>query len=395
LGLSRRIAIECAHAASLAVKLANVDVIAAYPITPQTHIVERLAEYVANGELDAEYINVESEHSALSACIGASAAGARVYTSTAGQGLALMHEMLFIAAGNRLPIVMGVANRSLSPNLNIWGDHSDMMASRDCGWIQIYAENAQEVFDHTLQAFKIAEDERVLLPVAVCFDGFHVTHVIEPLVALDQEEVDRFLPKHRKAIYRLTPDHPSTWGPVSGPDIQTELKVQNELALTASKDVILEVWREFGDLFGRYYAPLETYRLDDAEAVILIAGGFAGTGRIAVDEMRKKGKKIGLIKLRLYRPFPIQELKDVLGGVSTVAVVDRAISAGGLGGPIYGDIRNVLYDERDRPAVLSFIAGLGGRDITIKDFIKIGERALQAVSKEEVEHKVEFIQARF
>lgn len=392
--MSRRISIECAHAASLAVKLANVDVIAAYPITPQTHIVERLAEYVANGELDAEFINVESEHSAMSACIGASAAGARVYTSTAGQGLALMHEMLFIAAGNRLPIVMGVANRSLSPNLNIWGDHSDMMASRDCGWIQIYAENAQEVFDHTLQAFKIAEDERVLLPVAVCFDGFHVTHVIEPLLALEQEEVDRFLPKHRKAIYRLTPDQPSTWGPVSGPDIQTELKVQNEWALNSSKNVIYEVWREFGDLFGRYYAPLEAYKLDGADAAIIIAGGFAGTARVAVDKMREEGKKVGLIKLRLYRPFPIEEMKDMLSRVKAVAVVDRAISAGGLGGPVYGDIRNILYDEDDRPVVLSFIAGLGGRDITVKDFKNIGERALAAVAKGHSKHKVEFIQAR-
>lgn len=392
--MGERIPIECSHAASLAVKLANVDVIAAYPITPQTHIVERLAEYVANGELDAEYINAESEHSALSACIGASAVGARVYTSTAGQGLALMHELLFIAAGNRLPIVMGVANRSLSPNLNIWGDHSDMMASRDCGWVQIYAENAQEIFDHTLQAFKIAEDERVLLPVAVCFDGFHVTHVIEPLIALDQEEVDRFLPKHRKAVYRLTPDQPSTWGPVSGPDIQTELKVQNEWALNTAKDVILEVWREFGDLFGRYYTPLETYRLDDAEVAILIAGGFAGTGRMAVDKMRKGGEKIGLIKLRLYRPFPIHEIKEALSKVRAVAVVDRAISSGGLGGPIYGDIRNVLYDVKERPAVLSFIAGLGGRDITVKDFIRVGERALEAINKEGIGHKVEFIQAR-
>ncbi|MEM1994386.1 MAG: hypothetical protein QXW32_02750 [Nitrososphaerales archaeon] len=392
--MGKRIAIECAHAASLAVKLANVDVIAAYPITPQTHIVERLAEYVANGELDAEYINVESEHSAMSACIGASAAGARVYTSTAGQGLALMHEMLFIAAGNRLPIVMGVANRSLSPNLNIWGDQSDMMASRDCGWIQIYAENAQEVFDHTLQAFKIAEDERVLLPVAVCFDGFHVTHVIEPLITLDQEEVDRFLPKHRKAVYKLTPDQPSTWGPVAGPDIQTELKVQNEWALNSSKDVILEVWREFGDLFGRYYAPLETYKVEDADAVILILGGFAGTGRVAIDKMREEGKKIGLVKLRLYRPFPIQEVKDLLTRVKAVAVVDRAISAGGLGGPVYGDIRNILYDEEHRPKVLSFIAGLGGRDITVKDFKRIGEKMLDVAAKGHSEHKVDFIQVR-
>ncbi|MEM3387337.1 MAG: hypothetical protein QXN08_06695 [Nitrososphaerales archaeon] len=392
--MGKRISIECAHAASLAVKLANVDVIAAYPITPQTHIVERLAEYVANGELDAEYINVESEHSAMSACIGASAAGARVYTSTAGQGLALMHEMLFIAAGNRLPIVMGVANRSLSPNLNIWGDQSDMMASRDCGWIQIYAENAQEVFDHTLQAFKIAEDERVLLPVAVCFDGFHVTHVIEPLITLDQEEVDRFLPKHRKAVYKLTPDQPSTWGPVAGPDIQTELKVQNEWALNSSKDVILEVWREFGDLFGRYYAPLETYKVEDADAVILILGGFAGTGRVAIDKMREEGKKIGLVKLRLYRPFPIQEVKDLLTRVKAVAVVDRAISAGGLGGPVYGDIRNILYDEEHRPKVLSFIAGLGGRDITVKDFKRIGEKVLDVAAKGHSEHKVDFIQVR-
>jgi len=392
--LSKRIAIEGSHAASLAVKLANVDVIAAYPITPQTHIVERLAEYVANGELDAEFINVESEHSAMSACIGASAAGARVYTSTAGQGLALMHEMLFIAAGNRLPIVMGVANRCLSPNLNIWGDHSDMMASRDCGWIQIYAENVQEVFDHTLQAFKIAEDERVLLPVAVCFDGFHVTHVIEPLIALEQEEVDRFLPKHRKAVLKLTPEQPSTWGPVAGPDIQTELKVQNEWALNGSKAVISEVWREFGDLFGRYYTPLETYRLEDAEAAMLILGGFAGTARVAVDKMRKEGKKIGLIKLRLYRPFPIKEVKEVLSQVRSVAVVDRAISAGGLGGPVYGDIRNVLYDMKNRPAVLSFIAGLGGRDITVRDFTRIGDKALEATSMEGLEHKVEFVQVR-
>lgn len=392
--MSKRIAIECSHAASLAVKLANVDVIAAYPITPQTHIVERLAEYVANGELDAEYISVESEHSALSACIGASAVGARVYTSTAGQGLALMHEMLFIASGNRLPIVMGVANRSLSPNLNIWGDQSDMMASRDCGWIQIYAENAQEVFDHTLQAFKIAEDERVLLPVAVCFDGFHVTHVIEPLIALEQEEVDRFLPKHRKAVYKLTPDRPSTWGPVASPDVQTELKVQNEWALNSSKDVILEVWREFGDLFGRYYSPLEAYRMEDADAAIVILGGFAGTGRMAVDKMRREGKKIGLIKLRLYRPFPMEEVKETLGRLKAVAVVDRAISAGGLGGPVYGDIRNILYDLEDRPAVLSFIAGLGGRDITVRDFVIMGERALDAAAKGRSEHKTDFIQVR-
>ncbi|MEM4726091.1 MAG: hypothetical protein QXG63_04055, partial [Nitrososphaerales archaeon] len=214
------------------------------------------------------------------------------------------------------------------------------------------------------------------------------------LITLDQEEVDRFLPKHRKAVYKLTPDQPSTWGPVAGPDIQTEPKVPNEWALNSSKDVILEVWREFGDLFGRYYAPLETYKVEDADAVILILGGFAGTGRVAIDKMREEGKKIGLVKLRLYRPFPIQEVKDLLTRVKAVAVVDRAISAGGLGGPVYGDIRNILYDEEHRPKVLSFIAGLGGRDITVKDFKRIGEKVLDVAAKGHSEHKVDFIQVR-
>ena len=207
-----RIAVKDSEAVALAVKLANVDVIAAYPITPQTHIVEVLSQMVADGELDAEYINVESEHSAMSACVGASAAGARCFTATAGQGLALMHEILFIAAGNRLPIVMAVANRCLSPNLNIWGDQSDVMASRDCGWILIFAENAQEIFDLTLTAFRIGEDERVLLPVMVNFDGFTSTHVVEWLDLPEEEQVRKFLPAHRKAKYRLDPEHPATFG---------------------------------------------------------------------------------------------------------------------------------------------------------------------------------------
>lgn len=392
--MAKRIGIECSHAASLAVKLANVDVVAAYPITPQTHIIEKISEDVASGELDAEYINVESEHSAMSACVGASAVGARVYTSTAGQGLALMHEMLFIAAGMRLPIVMGVATRSLSPNLNIWGDQSDIMASRDCGWIQIFAEDAQEIFDFTLQGFKIAEDERVLLPIAVCFDGFHSTHVIEPMITLDQNEVDSFLPKHRKAIYTLHPDNPNTWGPVSMPDFQTELKVQNEEALKTSKTTIRETWHEFGRLFGRYYDVLEPYRMADADAAIVIMGGFSGTARVAVDLMRDMGEKIGMLKVRLFRPFPAEEIKGALASIRAVAVVDRAIGAGGLGGPLSENIKNILYDLKPHPNILSTIAGLGGRDITIDDFKSIGERALRLVAAELVEREPWFPQVR-
>jgi len=391
--MPKHIAIEGSHAASLAVKLANVDVVAAYPITPQTHIIEKIAEYIANGELDAEYINVESEHSAMSACIGASSIGSRVYTSTAGQGLALMHELIFIAAGYRLPIVMNVANRSLSPNLNIWGDHSDMMASRDCGWIQIYCENAQEVFDHTLQAFKISEDERVLLPVAVCLDGFNVTHVIEPLIPLNQNEVNKFLPAHRKAAYTLHPDHPSSWGNVGTPDVQTELKVQNEESLKDSKNVIAEVWQQFEKLYGRGYDFVEPYRMEDADFAIMMMGGFCGTARAAVDNLRKQGVKIGLIKLKLFRPFPIQEIIQSMQSLDAVAVVDRAISSGGLGGPVYEDVRSTLYDLKRRPIIMSVIAGIGGRDITVSDFESIGKHVIDTASKG-VSSKPLFIQVR-
>ncbi len=389
--MAKRIAIECSHAISLAVKLANVDVIAAYPITPQTHIVEKLSEYVANGELDAEYINVESEHSAMSACIGAAAVGARCFTATAGQGLALMHEMLFIAAGNRLPIVMAVANRCLSPNLSIWGDQSDMMGSRDCGWIQLYGENAQEVFDFTLQAFKIAEDERVLLPVAVNFDGFYVTHVIESLIALDQEEVNRFLPPKRIPKYALHPDNPTTWGPIGLPDIQTELKYQLEKALQNSKTVIKEVWKEYGDLFGRYYDVIEPYRVEDAEVAILMMGGHCGTARIAVDKLREKGRRVGLIKLRLFRPFPVEELIEATKNLKALAVVDKAFSPGGFGGPIFNEIRSVFYDLDVKPKIFGFIAGLGGRDIRVDEFMSLAEKVLKG---EKIEKNFVFLQVR-
>ncbi|MCS7114143.1 MAG: pyruvate ferredoxin oxidoreductase [Nitrososphaerota archaeon] len=381
--MKKRIGIECASAAALAVKLAKVDVVAAYPITPQTHIAEVLSEYVANGEIDAEYINVESEHSALSACIGASAVGARVFTATCGPGLALMHELLPIAAGWRLPIVMANTNRSLSPNLNIWGDQSDSMASRDCGWIQIFVENAQEIFDSIIMAYKIAEDERVLLPVMVNFKGFYCTHVIEPLTTLDQEEVDKFLPPKKIPEYALNPDSPTTWGCVAFPDVQTELKKQWDSALRGSLGVIKEIFKEYGDLFGRNYDIVETYKMDDAEIGFMLTGYACGTCRVVVDMLRKNGEKVGMIKLRVFRPFPFNEITKVVGDLKALAVFDEAISVGGVGGPLFGETRSALYSLKKKPKVLGFIHGIGGRDIRVEDFLYAYEKTKKVLSNEE------------
>ena len=375
--MARRIAVEDSHAVALAAKMANVDVIAAYPITPQTHIVEELSRMVSDGEFDAEYINVESEHSAISACIGASAVGARCFTATAGQGLALMHEILFIAAGNRFPIVMAIANRCLSPNINIWGDQSDVMSSRDCGWIQIFAENAQEIFDLILSAFKISEDDRVLLPVAVNFDGFYATHVVERMDLPEEEEVRRFLPPHRTAKYKLDPDRPLTFGAIGFPAIQFELRRQWEEALCNSKQVVKEVWQEFGRIFGRHYDVLEPYRMEDAEIGFILMGGSSGTCRVAVDRLRERGFKAGMIKLRLFRPFPKEEILEAVSRLKTLITVDKHICLGGLGGPLFNDLRSLFYGFQRRINVAGFIAGVGGRDIKVEDFEHMFEKVVK------------------
>jgi len=391
----KRVGMECATAVAHAVKLARVDVIAAYPITPQTHIAEQLSEYVANGELDAEYINTESEHSALSACIGASATGARVFTATCGQGLALMHELLPIAAGWRLPIVMVNTNRSLSPNLNIWGDQSDSMASRDCGWIQFFAENAQELFDLVMMGFRIAEDERVLLPIMVNAKGFYCTHVIEPLNVLDQEEVDKFLPPKKIPEYALNPDKPTTWGSVAFPDIQTEIKKQWDDALRSSINVIREVFSEYSSLFNRNYDIVETYRMDDAEIGLILTGYACGTCRVAVDALREEGEKVGMIKLRVFRPFPFDEVIDASSNLKALAVFDEAVSFGGAGGPLFSEVRSALYNSEGKPQVLGFIQGIGGRDITTDDFIRAYRETKSVLLGEKtVERDFRFLQVR-
>lgn len=378
-----KVSLEVSEACAEAVRLADVDVIAAYPITPQTHIVEALSTMVADGLLDAEYINVESEHSAMSCCIGSSAAGARSFTATSAQGLALMSEMLFIASGLRLPIVMALVTRTLSAPLTIWGDHSDVMSVRDCGWITVFAENGQEVFDFTLQGFRIAEDERVLFPFMVCLDGFHLSHVIEPVELISEEEVRDFLPVYRPR-YRLHPDDPVSMGCFTMPEYFMEIKKRQDEELKASYDVIIEIWEEWEKRFGRSYAPLVTYQTEDAEAIILIAGSYAGTARMAVDEMRKKGLKVGLASLKLWRPFPLKDIRETLKRTKVVVVVERALSVGGAGGPIACEIRSAFHGESLKPAVVCFVAGLSGRDVLRADFEEMVKRALSYVERGEL-----------
>jgi len=375
-----RVGIEVSVALGDAVRQANVDVIAAYPITPQTHIVEHLAELVANGELDAAYIPVESEHSAMSACLGSAATGARTFTATAGQGLELMHEVLYVASSMRLPVVMAVANRALSSPLSVWGDHSDVMAVRDTGWIQIFTENGQEVVDHVFCAFRIAEDNKVLLPVMIHLDGFHLSHVIEPITFPEQGKVDKFLPTNNYPL-PLHPDKPVTMGDFAPPIIYPEAKWAQEVNLRASKDTILKCWQEFAKIFGRKYQPVESYHAEKAKTLLLTMGSFSETAMTTIDKMRGEGRDVGLVRLRLWRPFPFEELRQAVENAETLIVVDRALSFGGPGGPVCSEVKAALYGEAKKPKVVSFVSGIGGRDISPDDFETIVNKGITISEK--------------
>jgi pyruvate ferredoxin oxidoreductase alpha subunit len=364
--MAKREGIEVSRAITVACKLANIDVVAAYPITPQTHIVEDLAELVANGELEASFIPVESEHSAMSACLGAAAVGARVFTATAGQGLELMHEVLYVASSMRLPIVMTVVNRALSAPINIWGDHSDAMAVRDTGWIQIFVENGQQAVDNTFCAFRIAEDQRVLLPVMVHLDGFHLTHVVEPVSFPEPKDVDKFLPPNQYPL-PLNPDKPVAMGNFGPPFIYTEIKKAQEVNIEAAKEVVLECWQEFGERFGRYYSPVEYYRSEGAKVLLLTMGSFSETAMEAIDKMKGDGKDVGLIRIRLWRPFPFKEIRQAAKDADVLIVLDRALSFG-YGGSVCSEIKSAFYHEDKRPRIVSFVGGLGGRDISPDGF---------------------------
>lgn len=370
----------------------DVDVISAYPITPQTHVVEHLSEIVADGELDAEFIPVESEHSAMSACCGSSAAGARTFTATSSQGLALMHEILFIASSLRLPIVMVVANRALSAPINIWNDHSDAMTNRDCGWIQIFAENGQEAVDLVVQAFKMAEDKRVLLPVMVHFDGFILSHMVEPIELMDREEVKSFLPDYEPQ-QRLDIDNPLSMGPVGVPEVYTEAKMAHEAALRASYGPIVECLNDFGKQFGRTYKPVESYKADDAEVLLVSMGGISETAMSWVDVQREKGEMVGLVRFRLWRPLPEEDFIGAVKNAKSLVIIDRHFSPGGPGGPVAQEIKSVLYGGEKCIPIVETVAGLGGRDITFADFDKMYQRGKAAAAGQAVP-PFELIQVR-
>ncbi|MCC7550346.1 MAG: pyruvate ferredoxin oxidoreductase [Methanobacterium sp.] len=345
-----------------AVKLAKPQVVPVYPITPQTTISEYLAQFVADGDLKAEYIRVESEHSAISAALGASGAGVRVFTATSSQGLALMHEILFAAAGMRSPIVLVDANRALSAPLSIWNDQQDTISERDSGWLQIYAENAQEALDAVLIAYRVAEDRDVLLPCMVCIDGYFLTHTVEPLDVPSQEEVDQFLPPYKPYAF-LDPENPMSIGTFTDPEYYMEARYAIEEAMERSKEVIAKANEEFAEIFGRKYDFIEPYQCDDAEIIIVAMGSVCGTIKDVIDSLRDEGEKIGLLKLRVFRPFPTQEMKEVLEKASKVAVLDKNISFG-MGGVLYNNIKSKTNAD-----AYGFIAGLGGRDIT-PEYIK-------------------------
>ncbi|MEM0494628.1 MAG: transketolase C-terminal domain-containing protein [Thermofilum sp.] len=351
------------RAVAYAVKQAKVDVISAYPITPQTIIVESLAEYVNNGELDAAYIPVESEHSALSAAVGASLAGARVFTATSSQGLAFMWEILWIAAGLRTTIVMAMGNRALSPNINIHCSHDDAYAARDTGWMQFFAENVQEAYDLTLMAFRISEDHRVLFPSIVNLDGFILTHAAEGLRVLEDRDVDEFLPP-KKPVNAIDPERPMTYGALDLIDWYMEHRKFQFEAFESTRPAIKEVFEEYGEFTGRSYSPVKTFNTEGAEVVLVALGSSAGTLRHASRELAAEGKKLGVVSLTQYRPFPVDEIRRALSEASVVGVLDRSLSFGSPAPQLFADIASALYSAKRRPLLFSAVYGLGGRDFT-------------------------------
>lgn len=369
------VVVEGSYAVAHAVKVCKPNVISAYPITPQTHIVEDLAQFHADGEMNCEYINVESEFSAISALIGASAAGARTYSSTTSQGLALMHEALFNSSGMRLPIVMTVVNRALSAPINIWNDQQDSISQRDTGWIQLYAEDVQESADMTPQLYKLAEDEDVLLPAMSCMDGFILSHVYEPVILLEQSLTDEFLPSYDPEFV-LDTKNPMSFGAFADPSTYTEFRYKQEKAMGVALKKIEEIANEFKDIYGRYYGGLiDGYVLDDAEIVIMAMGSVIGTIKDTIDELRSGGESVGLLKVRSFRPFPKDAIRKALKNAKIVITLDKNISVGKNEGALCTEVKACLYNTDKRVPVIGFMLGHGGRDIPMQMIKKIINKA--------------------
>jgi pyruvate ferredoxin oxidoreductase alpha subunit len=370
------------------------DVIAAYPITPSTAIVETIAQFRADGQISGEFVCPESEHSAMSVCIGAAAAGGRVMTATASQGLALMWEMLYIAAGLRLPIVAAIANRSLSAPINIHGDHSDTMGARDAGWIQIYSENCQEAYDNFIQAFRIAEHLDVRTPVLVGLDGFIISHSAEVVQVEEDAAVRKFIGPYQPVYPLLDTSRKLTVGPIDFTDYYFEHKRNQIEGIENSPRVIEEVGQEFAKVFGRSYGFFEEYRMEDAELCIVVMSSAAGTAKDAVDELRSQGKKIGLLKPRVFRPFPHEKIAAALKKMKAVAVLDRASSPGAFGAPLFTEIRSALYDSSLRPKIVNYVYGLGGRDIRIEHFQEVAAKLEKIAATGRVDEMLGYLNLR-
>lgn len=367
------------EAVALAMRQIEPDVVAAYPITPQTDIVQYFSSYVADGKVKTETVTVESEHSAMSATVGAAAGGARSMTATSSQGLALMLEIVYIAASSRLPIVMPVVNRALSGPINIHCDHSDTMMARDSGWIQIYSESVQEAYDNMIQAVRIAEHPDVQLPVMVCQDGFITSHGLENAEILDDTTVKAFVGEHKPRFTLLDPSKPVTFGALDLQNYYFEHKRAQSEAMMGSGKVILQIAQEYRKLTGREYGYFEKYRLDDAEVAVVALNSTAGTSKVVVDELRQAGSKVGLLKPRVFRPFPYREIADALKHVKVIAVMDRADSFNAFGGPVFNEIRSAMY-ECAGAKIISYIYGLGGRDVGTSDVAKVYDHLL-AINK--------------
>jgi len=379
--------------AGLACKAARAKVIAAYPITPQTNVVEQIADLVEYGEMDAKYIRVESEHSAMAACIGAAVGGARAFTATSAHGLALMHEMLHWASAARLPIVMAVVNRAMGPPWNIWADFSDSLSQRDTGWIQFYCADNQEIFDTIIQAYKLCEDKRVYMPAMVCFEGFILSHTSMPVSIPDQKDIDDFLPAYSPP-WELNVDKPVTHGAIVYPEWYMEFRAFMYEALENARQLIPQIDKEYAKKFGiEHGGHIEKYQCEDADHVILSMGTIGSEAKLAVDSLRKQGHKVGGARVRVFRPFPKNDIQNIARNAQVLTIIDRQVSYG-MEGPLHTEVKASLYHEKDKPFAVGFVAGLGGRDVTVKDIKTMVNKSHQYLKAGKVEREVNWIGLR-
>ncbi|HUW48127.1 MAG TPA: pyruvate ferredoxin oxidoreductase [Patescibacteria group bacterium] len=377
------------HMAGYAAKAARVKVVAAYPITPQTTVVEKIADFVESGQMDAEYIRVESEHSAMVACIGAAAAGVRTFTATSSHGLALMHEALHWASGSRLPIVMTVVNRAMGAPWSIWPDFSDSLSQRDTGWMQFYCADNQEVFDTIIQAYKLCENEQVFLPAMICLEGFILSHTTAPANIPNQEEVDAFLPGY-KSGWMLDVDRPCSHANLVSPEYYMEFRYMIQEAMENAKQLIPKIDKEYGKQFGREYGGMiEKYKCDGADLVMLTMGTMGSEARLTVDKLRNEGYKVGSARVRVYRPYPVEEILKLAKNVQMISTIDRHISFG-MEGFLGSETKAALFNQKDRPMIASFIAGLGGRDVTADSIERMAQKSLKSIREGKLEKTTEW-----